>query len=395
MVFYNLDEVKEGMILADSLFDRQGNLLIAGGFTLKKNHIEMLRLRGFVSIPIAVTGMEKIVPEKVISHQTELELISVFDKSSKAISSIMAQSRKNNEKISDIIEKDKGTLSKLIRDTGILTAAIKLVEDVSHEPWTIVNLNRMREASDNLLEHSINVAIIALCIGQKYRLPAHEMKQLGLGALNYDIGMLAVPPSILEKQTALTDEERLLLQQHTTYGYLMLKGNPEIPPTSAIVALSHHEYQDGSGYPQNMTAENRPPLKDFSHQGCIHRFAQIVAVADTYAMLIHGRQHFQQRMDPLHAAKKLVEYSKTKLNADIVKTLLGIFPVYPLGARIKIVHGPIADLDNAIGAVSKVYPDHIASPQITIFESARHHSLPKPIILELAQYKGFSLELLN
>jgi HD-GYP domain-containing protein (c-di-GMP phosphodiesterase class II) len=253
----------------------------------------------------------------------------------------------------------------------------------------------MRESGGNLLEHSINVAIIALCIGHKYRLPAHEMRQLGLGALNYDIGMLAVPSSIIEKQSELTDEERLLLQQHTTYGFLMLKGNPEIPPTSAIVALSHHEFQDGSGFPQSMTAENRPPLKDFSHQGCIHRFAQIVAVADTYDMLIHGRMHFQQRLDPLHAAKKMVELSKTKLNTEIVKTLLSIFPVYPLGARIKIVHGPIADLDNAIGAISKVYPDHIASPQITIFESARHFSFPKPIVLELAQYKGFSLELLN
>ncbi len=395
MVIYSIDSVQEGMIVADSLFDRQGNLLVAGGFRIYQSHIALLRQRGFASIPIAVEGTEGIIPENIISKQTELELAAVVDKSSKTISDVVAQSRQNTKEINEVIEKGKLVVGKMIRDAGIINVVSRIIEEISQEPWTVVNLTRMQTSSQNLLEHSIAVTVIALCIGHKYHFSPDEMRQLGLGALNYDLGLLAVSPEILKKDGPLTEDEKKLLQQHTTYGYLMLTENPEIPPTSSIVALAHHECLDGSGYPRKQTAENRPPVKSLVKAGQIHRFAQIVAAADTYEMLIHGRRHFHERLEPLDAAKKLIDLAGTKLNNDVVKTILSIIPVFPVGAHVRIVSSPIADLEGTIAAVSKVYSEHLVTPQITIYESKNRQKLSKPVVVELSRHKGFTLELVR
>jgi HD-GYP domain-containing protein (c-di-GMP phosphodiesterase class II) len=395
MVIYDIDQVCEGMIIAESVFDRQGNLLIAGGFRIAQSHIALLRQRGFSSIPIAVEGTEGIVPENVISKQTELELAAVLDKSTQSISAIIAQSRQATKEIHEVIEKGKAVVGKLIRDAGILTVVGKIIEDISQEPWTVVNLVRMQTSDANLLDHSIAVTVLALCIGHKYHFTSDEMRQLGLGALNYDLGMLAVSPEILKKEGPLTEDEKKLIQQHTTYGYLMLTENPEIPATSSIIALAHHENLDGSGYPRKQSAENRPPVKSLSKTGQIHRFAQIVAVADAYEMFVHGRRHFHERLAPLDATKKLIELAGVRLNADVVKTIMSIIPVFPVGAHVRVIASPVADLEGAIAAVSKVNAENLAAPQITIFESKNRQRLSKPLVVELSKHKGFVLELVR
>jgi HD-GYP domain-containing protein (c-di-GMP phosphodiesterase class II) len=268
----------------------------------------------------------------------------------------------------------------------------KVIEDILTEPWTVVNLANLEQSGLGLYDHSINVTIVSLCIGHKYKFTGDEMKQLGLGALNYDLGMLAVPREILAKEEDLTDEENKVLRQHTTYGYLMLSGNALITPTSSIVAIAHHECQDGSGYPRGMRGENRPPAKSFSKAGLIHRFAEIVAVADAYDMFMNGRRHFSPKLGPMEAFKKIISMSGAKLNADIVKCLLSIAPVFPVGTRVRLATSPIAELRGCFGVVSKVNPERVHEPHVLVYESRNRQKI-KPVNLDFSKHKGFSLEL--
>jgi HD-GYP domain-containing protein (c-di-GMP phosphodiesterase class II) len=240
----------------------------------------------------------------------------------------------------------------------------------------------------------ISVTVISLCIGHKYRLSQDEMQQLGLGALNYDLGMIAIPPEVLTKETALTDDEQKVLQQHTIYGQLMLSDNISIPPTSSAVALMHHECQDGSGYPRGLKSDNRPPLKNIVREGGIHRFAEIVAVADAYDMFVNGRRHYSPELGPAQAIRSLLALRGTKLNSDIVKTLIAMAPAYPLGTRLRITGGPIPDLNGCIGVVAKVDPSRLYEPQILVYESKSHARI-KPIMLDLTKNNGFDIELLD
>ena len=172
----------------------------------------------------------------------------------------------------------------------------------------------------------------------------------------------------------------------------MLSENVIIPPTSSLVAYAHHECQDGTGYPRGMKGENRPAGKSFSKAGLIHRFAEIVAVADTYDMLTNGRKHFSPKLSPVEVFNEIVSMSGTKLNADIVKCFLSIVPMFPVGTRVRITTAPIAELQGCFGVISKVNPDRVHEPQVLVFESKNHQKI-KPVTLDFSKHKGFSVEL--
>jgi HD-GYP domain-containing protein (c-di-GMP phosphodiesterase class II) len=220
------------------------------------------------------------------------------------------------------------------------------------------------------------------------------MKQLGIGAINYDLGLVAVDPSIMEKEDDFTEEEEGMYEQHTVFGYLMLSQNPAIPPTSSAVALQHHERQDGTGFPRGIKGENRPPLKDFSRKNVIHRFAEIVAVADVYDMLISGRPHCFERHKVQEALKRVIQMGGTRLNSEIVKALVSIVPVYPVGTRIRILNAPVPQLVGYIGVVARDNLQNLDQPQIILYETKNHQNI-KPFLIDLAQHKGFTFDLIT
>lgn len=391
MVKYSIDDVTEGMVLGESLFTADGKLLIAGGFSIKQVHIDLLRLKGFKSVMINVEGTESVIPEHIISQQVKAELAVTIEQSKKSISTVFEQRRKTSERVIDIIKKDKKILNQVIGSSAVFSVITKVIDDVITEPWTMLNISKMREKDEGLFDYVTSVTVISLCIGHKYRFSPDEMRQLGLGALNYDIGMIAIPDEILNKETPLTHDEFKMFQQHTTYGHLMLSDNISIPPTSAIIALSHHENQDGSGYPRGLRGDNRPPMKNISSEGGLHRFAEIVEVADAFDMFVHGRKHFCPKLGPAEAIKSLLSLRGTKLNSEIVKTLVAMTPAYPVGTRIRIANSPIPDLMGCTGVVAKVDPHHLYEPQVLVYESKSHAHI-KPIMLDFAKHKGFMIE---
>jgi HD-GYP domain-containing protein (c-di-GMP phosphodiesterase class II) len=173
----------------------------------------------------------------------------------------------------------------------------------------------------------------------------------------------------------------------------MLSQNPTIPPTSAAVALQHHERQDGSGYPRGIKGENRPPLKDFSRKKVIHRFAEIVTVADQYEMLTLGRRHYSGAHSAQAAIKSIVEMSGTKLNSEVVKALVSIVPLYPTGARIRVINAPVPQLVGYMGVVAKNDTEHLDQPSLILYESKNHQKLT-PILIDTAKHSGIQFELL-
>ncbi len=389
MVKYDIDEIAEGMVLGEPILAANGNLLVAQGFVLKQSQIELLKKMGIRSVMIHVEGTESVIPEHVITHSVKTELAGTVAHSKQSIQTVFQQNKNNNERITDIITKDKKTLNHLLASSSMFKVITRVIDDIITEPWTMLNITKIRERDEGFFGYVISVTVIALCIGHKYHLSPDEMRQLGLGALNFDIGMLAVPQEIINKTEELSADEKKVLDQHTIYGHMMLSDNSVIPPTSSIVALSHHEYQDGTGIPRGLKGENKPPLKNITREG-IHRFAEIVAVADTYDMLVHGRPHYCKPQGPSNAIKLLIEMQGKKLNSDIVKTLIAMTPAYPVGTRVKISGSPIPNLIDCIAVISKVQTDHPFEPQILVFETKSHDRM-KPVVLDFSKHKGFSI----
>lgn len=103
---------------------------------------------------------------------------------------------------------------------------------------------------------------------------------LQLASPMHDIGKLAVPDHILNKNGLLTDNERKVMQTHCENGYNILKNSDRpILKAAAIVAYQHHEKWDGSGYPNGLKGEE------------IHIYGRITAVADVFDALSMARPY--------------------------------------------------------------------------------------------------------
>jgi HD-GYP domain-containing protein (c-di-GMP phosphodiesterase class II) len=393
MVRYNIDDISDEMILGESLFLPSGELLLAAGYRLQERYRRRLKELGFSSVLVEVEGTESVIPETIISTHIQREMALSLNKSTRDIAEALPVHEQGTRSIQKMIRENKHHLNKFIMSTGIAHALEKFIDEILGQSSVVLNMAELSKARGDLFTHAINVAIISLCLGKKFRFSYEEMKQLGIGAINCDLGMVAVPRDILEKSDVLTDEETMMLRQHTVFGYLMLSQNPTIPPTSAAVALQHHERQDGSGYPRGIKGENRPPLKDFSRKKVIHRFAEIVAVADLYEMLTLGRRHYSDAHSAQEAIKRIIEMSGSKLNSEVVKTLVSVIPLFPTGARVRIVNAPVPQLVGYTGVVAKNDTEALDQPSLVLYET-RNHQRITPILVDTAKHSGIQFELI-
>ena len=135
-------------------------------------------------------------------------------------------------------------------------------------------LVQMIEArSPRLAGHGERTAQYAVKLGYAVGLTTRDLRDLYFAALLHDIGLLTLPPEILEKAGPLTAEEYALLQSHPRAGAQLLEPIAFLR-TPAIWIAHHHERWDGYGYPYGLRGE------------CIPLGSRILAVADTFDALL-------------------------------------------------------------------------------------------------------------
>jgi HD-GYP domain-containing protein (c-di-GMP phosphodiesterase class II) len=397
MVRYHINDVNEEMVLGESIILPSGKLLLAAGQRLQQQYCHKLKELGYSNVLIRIEGTEGVVPETTVSERSLHDMNSALESTSGEITGAFHEFRdKGISKIKQFIRENRQHLSKFIMSTGLAKALEQFIDEIANQPTIVLNLSAMQQSQPSLVNHAMNVAITALCIGRKFKFTADEMKQLGIGALNYDLGLIALPRELLEKPREVFDEEEVkMYRQHPVFGYIMLSQNHAIPATASACALQHHEREDGSGFPRGIKGENRPPLKDFLRKGVIHRFAEIVAIADTYDMFLSGRIHEgTQKHSAYIALKRLIGMSGTLLNSEIIKALLSIVPIYPVGTRIKIIDAPTQQIVGYFGVVARDNPTNLERPQIILYETKNKQKI-KPILVDTAKHDGFVLELVT
>ena len=102
--------------------------------------------------------------------------------------------------------------------------------------------------------HALNTAILATAMGYKLNYDEDLIEKLAQASLLHDIGMTRLPKELLEK-TNLSQQDTKIFQKHTQIGYKILKYEMGLPEDICLVALEHHENNDGSGYPFKLSGE--------------------------------------------------------------------------------------------------------------------------------------------
>ena len=98
-------------------------------------------------------------------------------------------------------------------------------------------------------QHNIGVGVLSTLIGRWMELSEPESSILSIAATLHDVGKIKVPIEILNKPEKLSNSEFAIIKNHTIYGYELLKDTVGLNYRIPLVALQHHERNDGKGYP--------------------------------------------------------------------------------------------------------------------------------------------------
>jgi putative nucleotidyltransferase with HDIG domain len=152
--------------------------------------------------------------------------------------------------------------------------------------------------------HSVAVAIYARDIVTRLGLSEDDRQRAHVCGLVHDIGKMGLPPGLLEKPGSLTPDERRQMEEHSVIGERILtqvEGYEEI----ARVVRHHHEWIDGTGYPDGLAGEEIPLI------------SRIVAVAEEYNVMTSDRPYLDA-MPSRVARMRLVQGVDTQFDGEVV-----------------------------------------------------------------------------
>jgi putative nucleotidyltransferase with HDIG domain len=160
---------------------------------------------------------------------------------------------------------------------------------------TVKSLAQAVDARDKFTSgHSMQVQVISVDIGRVLRRSEKELEALEWGGLLHDIGKIGVPDAVLNKPDRLTREERVIMNAHPVIGANIIAPVTKLAPELPIIR-HHHEWYNGSGYPDRLMGEEIPVL------------ARILHVADAFEAMTAARPY---RMKPLSNEQAMAELRK-------------------------------------------------------------------------------------
>lgn len=292
MRYVKAEHLEKGMVLVYTLYDNNEKVLLKSNRKLTKNYIARIQQMEITGLYVFEDDeIEQHTP--IVSEQTRLKAIK--------------------------------SLKRLNIDDCIYIAN-NIVEEIRESESMIVETINLSTYDNYTFSHSVNVDILSVILGVAAGLRDDELRKLSQAALLHDIGKTCVPIEIINKPGKLTEEEYEEVKNHPRYGYNMLRDNYEVSSVARNAILSHHENEDGSGYPRGLTSDK------------IHLFAKIIHIADVYDALTTKRV-YKDAMNPADALEYLMGNAERLFDKDLVATFMEYVAPYPLGVQVELSTG--------------------------------------------------------
>ena len=361
MIRLKSNQLKTGMVTAQSIFNEKGAAFLVRGTPLTDRYIYRLRQ---LSVPeLHVTSLSSNFqlqpPPDIINEHTRVQAVE-------NVAETFRQAEMHGQFNMSLMER----------------CADLLVRDIMSKKKNLVQITDIRLHDSYTFSHSVNVAVLSAMLGNLCGYSKSKLQVITLGGLLHDIGKLAVPTSILNKPGALTADEFKIIRRHPSEGRRLLKElKSPIASILAIIAVQHHEHIDGSGYPNHIRGKS------------IHPYCRITAIADVYDALTSVRP-YKKAYKPNVVYQMMMHNSPGHFDMDRLRLFFDNVAIYPIGTVMK------TNLGYAI--VKKVIFGHTLAPIVIVFADKNGGLLKKPFGVNLAhcrrdaiQYVMDDVELLN
>ncbi len=292
MKYITIDNLTPGTILATTLYDNNDNILLKANHKLTSHNIKRIKKLDYDGLYIYEDG-EVAVHNELISEQTRIDTLRALKR----------------------LDIDK-----------CLYLANEIVDEIRCSDSLLIETINLSSYDNYTYVHSINVDVISVVIGIALGLTDSQLKNLSQAALLHDLGKTCISKDIINKPDTLTVEEFEEIQKHPRYGYELLKENDAIASVVRNAVYSHHENEDGTGYPRGLTSDK------------IHLFAKIIHVADVYDALT-AKRIYKEPLNPADALEYMMAHAGTMFDKAILEAFIKHIAPYPVGTSIVLSTG--------------------------------------------------------
>ncbi len=200
-----------------------------------------------------------------------------------------------------------------------------LVEIMMENEGVVLGLSTIRDYEDYTFTHSINVALLAMCLGHRLGLGHNDIGQLGLCGLFHDLGKLDMPADLVQKATALTDAEFEAIRRHSINSLRQIIRMNAEPSLKSKLLVPPFEYHQGLRLPDQT---------QIKRQGTLSLFGRIIAVVDQYDAMTSSRAYRQTPIRPDQALQMMMDQPGNRLDPVILKVFVNMMGIYPVGTLL-------------------------------------------------------------
>lgn len=206
-----------------------------------------------------------------------------------------AENRHLVQRLQATVQERSDTLEETLHDLKLSETKVW-----ASQAETIFRLARLVEFRDEETGHHVyRMSSYCEILARQIGFPEQRCQLVRLASQLHDVGKVAVPDSILLKQGKLTSEEFEVIKDHAETGFQMLAGSAaEVVRLGALIARTHHERWDGSGYPRGLAGEDIP------------QEGRIAAVADVFDALTSDRVY--RPALPVQSAIKIMQDERSR-----------------------------------------------------------------------------------
>ena len=210
--------------------------------------------------------------------------------------------------------------------------AQNIVDMVRLDSSLMIGLATLKDYDDYTYAHSVNVSLLATCLGRHIELSDISLEHLAICGLFHDLGKVDVPREILFKHGSLTDGEWDLIKVHPVSGVrkiLMLNSTPSLRSRIILGPFEHHLNMDMTGYPRTMFT------------GHLSLIGKILHIADVYEAMTNERIYRPKPFTPDEVLKSMWGDAGKIFDTILLKRFIHMMGIYPIGSVVELSDGSV------------------------------------------------------
>lgn len=314
-----------GCKLKKGIYNYEGNLLLSEGQILTKVIIDKLIMRNIdieqyqnLIVPVLDEELLDLEKQEMLLQSTVSEIKEIFSKI-----------REGNDAFQEV-------------ESNVLP----VVEHLTKNYDLSTLMEGLQSKDDYTFRHNIGVSVLASMLAKWMKLSESEIRLVSMGGLLHDIGKLEIPDEILHKRGPLTRSEFEIVKKHPVWGYEILKKSGIYSEEICLMALEHHEREDGRGYPDGKTRDE------------ISFYGKLIAIVDVFHAMTSDRVY--RAGQPIHEVlQQLKEDAFGVLEPKMTHVFIQRIMEMSIGCQVVLSNG-------TIGRIVYINPHDPTSPIVKV-----------------------------